>query len=384
MGISQQPNEVRIVCDGLSALQMAFGVMPILATTAQFDILKVIRRVRAALQNRGIRLIPVHVKGHADERQGHAEVSMDEQLNIRMDARAKEFWTKLNTEGWKHYKLRDGCSLTWNKSPVTAQELLKKIPEEELLNHWCEKKGLVNQDQADWGSFSKATRLIRRGKGVFMTKFFSGICGVNKWRKIWGLVDSDICPRCGVAVETTSHLWVCRATEASTLRQQHLDELIQWIRINGGNSRFCYSIRSVLGAISQQNIPNFNQIPEEYREIMAAQAVIGWDKFLMGLWSSQWIAKLKDEAEEQIRIFRRPQRAIAAIISKLWDIGWQLWLGRNAAIYPSEELTAEGELVQRTQIASSLCRKARRKRLDSQSRSREMMRRWIVRREPST
>ena len=143
--------------------------------------------------------------------------------------------------------------------------------------------------------------------------------------------------------------------------------------------------RSVV-SLNESSEPSSNhlQVDHEYREVIAAQAVIGWDKFLMGLWSTQLIAKLKEEADGNIRIFRRPQRAIAAIISKLWDIGWQLWLGWNTAIYPYQELTAEGELVQRTQIGSSLCRQARRKRLDSQSRSREMMRRWIVRRDPST
>ena len=72
-----------------------------------------------------------------------------------------------------------------------------------------------------------------------------------------------------------------------------------------------------------------------------------------------------------------PERAIAVIISKVWEVGWHLWLGRNAAIYPSEEVTAEGETVARSFSNFGLCRKIRRKHKDSGERSRQIMMRWL-------
>jgi len=99
---------------------------------------------------------------------------------------------------------------------------------------------------------------------------------------------------------------------------------------------------SVLQALKLDTTLSITSIPEEYREIVAAQEVIGWDNFLMGLWANQWRCQLKAERLQNKGIFRLPERAIAAMIAKLWEIGWHLWLGRNASIYPAEDVNAEG------------------------------------------
>jgi len=121
-----------------------------------------------------------------------------------------------------------------------------------------------------------------------MTKFFSGICGDNLWRRRWGFTESELCPRCEVEIETTSHLWDCVHPDASTLRQRHLDELIQWITDKGGDSRFCMTVRSILGALRNTSTVPLSSIPAAYREAVAEQQIIGWDNFLMGLWVIQW------------------------------------------------------------------------------------------------
>lgn len=63
---------------------------------------------------------------------------------------------------------------------------------DQTLNYWCKSKTIPRVDDVDWSSMAKATRAMRRGKGIFLTKFFSGISGVNKWRNIWGLVPSKL------------------------------------------------------------------------------------------------------------------------------------------------------------------------------------------------
>ncbi len=109
---------------------------------------------------------------------------------------------------------------------------------------------------------------------------------------------------------------------------------------------------------------------------MAAQAIIGWDNFLMGCWSIQWQQSLRAEYEAMDSP-RQPERTIAEIIAKLWEISWDLWLGRNAAVYPNQEISAEGEVVPRVICPTSLCRPVRRRRLDSVGRSRAFMMRWL-------
>jgi len=81
-----------------------------------------------------------------------------------------------------------------------------------------------------------------------------------------------------------------------------------------------------LQALKMGTTFSITSIPEEYREIVAAQEVIGWDNFLMGLWAYQWRCQLKADRLQNKGIFRLPERAIAAVIAKLWYIARLLTL----------------------------------------------------------
>ena len=109
---------------------------------------------------------------------------------------------------------------------VNSSLIQTAIHERDLRHYWLDSKGIPETAEVDWNSIAKASRAIRRGKGVFLTKFFSGFCGVNRWRKKWGMAESDQCGRCLQAVESTEHLWVCRADEAKALRENKVDEII--------------------------------------------------------------------------------------------------------------------------------------------------------------
>ena len=130
----------------------------------------------------------------------------------------------------------------------------------------------------------------------------------------------------------------------------------------------------MLGAIASQGILSVHSIPEEYRDAVAAQVVIGWDNFPMGCWALEWRERLRWEYEA-LHISRQPERTIASIIERLWETSWDLWLGRNAAVYPRQVLSAEGELVTQDIIPTRLCRRTRRGRIDRAGRA--CMDKWL-------
>jgi len=229
LGNTSYPSEVRVICDGLSALQSSFGVSPSQAGQSILDILQLIRQVRASILAKGIRISPIHAHGHADESEVATAHTFEESLNIAMDARAKNYWLKMNTSGWPQDPLKGICVLRWEKRVVEVKDLGFRISSSALKSYWLKSKFIPATTDVDWAAFSKATRLVRRGKGVFMTKFFSGICGVNQWRRRRGITQSEHCPRCERETETADHLWDCGHSEAALLRQRHLDELIQLI-----------------------------------------------------------------------------------------------------------------------------------------------------------
>ena len=158
------------------------------------------------------------------------------------------------------------------------------------------------------------------------------------------------------------------------MRRNKMDEIIGWIREQGGNTVFSGAMRSVLGAVRHHGDPAWATIPEEYREAFAAQQVVGWNNFLMGCWAIEWREGLRAEYDSRNER-KQPERMVAAIITRLWETSWDLWLGRNAAVYPSQVLSAEGELIQVDVRTTSLCRRSRRNKEVNSSRA--CMRRWL-------
>ncbi len=229
----------------------------------------------------------------------------------------------------------------------------------------------------DWALLAVATRSVRRGKGIFLAEFFSGFCGVNRWLKIWDLRESATCQRCQEAVETTAHLWKCPAPEACTLRDRLFDELLTWLRRKRGNSNFSRTVHSVVESMKHQADINLSSIPEKLRNALVAQAAIAWDIFLMGCWSIEWSHRLREENKE-LEILRLPERVIAAIIARLWEISWDLWLGRNSVVYPNSETSVEGDTVQRNITTTRLCRAERRRKREGIERSSVLMRQWLA------
>ena len=66
------------------------------------------------------------------------------------------------------------------------------------------------------------------------------------------------------------------------------------------------------------------------------QDQIGWEAFLFGFWSLQWKGvHLQYLQSLQSKISLR--RWISEIIQKFWQVAWDLWDHRNAALHRNEE-----------------------------------------------
>ena len=57
-----------------------------------------------------------HVKGNAEA----GELTSDEVLNIRMDSRAKAFWTKMKAMDLKGSGIHTSCTVRWEGRVVTG------------------------------------------------------------------------------------------------------------------------------------------------------------------------------------------------------------------------------------------------------------------------
>ena len=133
----------------------------------------------------------------------------------------------------------------------------------------------------------------------------------------------------------------------------------------------------VLSCVKQRVDIDLLTIPDSFKEAVTAQSIIGWENFLLGCWSIEWVRRLREEYAEK-EINRLPERTLAAIIARLWEISWDLWLGRNAAVCPSSVITAEGETIPSEIRPSRLSRRQRRRHKEGVERSQSIMAAWLA------
>ncbi|CAJ1966331.1 unnamed protein product, partial [Cylindrotheca closterium] len=111
--------KVRIACDGLSAIKMAFEDRQLSPTDAQFDL---VSSIREAILLSSVDWAPQHVYGHLDKSNLFDKLSWWEKRNLEVDGMAVEYRKELETANhliapnprfftklaWRHYGHRSG------------------------------------------------------------------------------------------------------------------------------------------------------------------------------------------------------------------------------------------------------------------------------------
>ncbi|CAJ1939400.1 unnamed protein product [Cylindrotheca closterium] len=86
--------KVRIACDGLSAIEMAFKDRPLSPTDAPFDL---VSSIWEAMLRSSVDWSPQHVYGHLDKSNLFDELSWWEKRNLEVDGMAVEYRKELET-----------------------------------------------------------------------------------------------------------------------------------------------------------------------------------------------------------------------------------------------------------------------------------------------
>jgi hypothetical protein len=116
-----------------------------------------------------------HVKGHQDTTKSVDNLDLLSQLNIRMDAKAKEFWsatngktstTNLILEPWPTFI--EAKKLTSN----LREALREHCPSENTLNYWQKKRQFQSSSvrDIDWDAFGAAMQAVPPGMQRWVTK----------------------------------------------------------------------------------------------------------------------------------------------------------------------------------------------------------------------
>ena len=73
------------------------------------------------------------------------------------------------------------------------------------------------------------------------------------------------------------------------------------------------------------------------QDLLGAQNEIGWHNFLFGLVAKEWAILQQKEYERQ-GSRRTGKRWVTALIRKLWDISWDMWMLRNRALHTGDKV----------------------------------------------
>jgi hypothetical protein len=183
-----------------------------------------------------------------------------------------------------------------------------------------------------WEACAEAMSKLPFGKRRWLLlKHATGFCGVGKMELRRGNQDHDDCPRCGQP-EDSVHVLTCQDPGAGTtftLALQNLDTHMRSI-FTAPEIR-----QAILKSINHwRRHQHFSSRPTPLQDLFGVcEAVLeqnlrGWYNFLLGRLSTRW-ANAQQRYLESIEKRNSGRRWTIAILSKIWDISWNMWEQRN-------------------------------------------------------
>jgi len=103
--------------------------------------------------------------------------------------------------------------------------------EDKALQYW-KSTGKLTQQPMDMDVIRHTSRNSPLWKRRWLSKWFSGICGVGRWLLRWEEQPHSKCPRCLTNDETVDHVICCQHADAALLWDSGIEELTEWMNSN--------------------------------------------------------------------------------------------------------------------------------------------------------
>ena len=340
--------KVTLACDGASALSQCFDNEKPKPGDSQFDLIHATRNLMAKFPKAS--WLPRHVKGHQDN-DPMAELDEWALLNIEMDEHAKLAWARHRGDGNIGAQLPESPWLVAiNNDPVVRnfdQTVREHILGNRLLKWWTRKSkpsaGVFAK--VDWEALSSAMKKVPQTRRIWIAKHAAGFCAVGKMMSRFNSEISPQCPRCSEPVETAQHVWACQDPGAVAQWEKSLERLDYWMRDHNTAPSIRTDILAHLRAWKQGARDGVGPSASITLPALLEQDEIGWDAFLEGRVSNQWIG-IQQRYLLSIKSMASSSRWLAALITKLWDVAWDQWEHRNGIVHQGAEATALKHLQQ--------------------------------------
>jgi len=286
---------VTIGCDNkgvISQMTKQYHYVP--CSVKHTDIIRAILSIR---QQCPISLSFHYVAGHQDEFSRPEELPPLARLNITADSLARQELHRLGQsqappmpfftivgEAW-YLALAQGRISSNPSGP-----LLEHLSARQALPYWQHKHNLSNETLSDisWDILGQALADKPPTYRMWVSKFSSGHSAIGKSMAQWGQWQSDICPACQTATETTEHVLFCRHPIRSACWHQQVAKLMQWMREADTHPDITATFENVLSSQGQHSF--CSQAPHSVYAAAFSQDKIGIFGLLTGRLSSLWIS----------------------------------------------------------------------------------------------
>jgi hypothetical protein len=194
--------------------------------------------------------------------------------------------------------------------------------------YWTQKSRATDSsfESVHWLRLGQALAKMPHTRRLFCTKHTVGMCGIGKFQKLWKARETDECPHCGL-VEDALHVWTCKSQQVSDVWSTSLCQLKTSLDKLETDPALTKLIIEYLNA--WRNDHNLcSTSPHEFTELLHLQDNIGARQFFEGWIHKEWEATQERYYRE--KNFRRSRkRWTIALITKMWDVAWDLWEYRN-------------------------------------------------------
>jgi hypothetical protein len=334
---------VEVGLDGDQAMKNIFGTWPLNPKQADYDLLKDLRK---KIKDSPITWTGRWVEGHQDDQTQLDDLDRWGQLNVECDGLAKAYWNEcMNNDSWLPNKgfADEGWSVWIEGKKLTKldkQALYDYCFSKRTKAYWSKKHNLTTEliTNINWDACQQALHKLPFGKRRWLLKHATGFCGVGKMEQRRGNQDHAECPSCG-QFEDAIHVARCKGTGTDVV----FELAVQKLEITMGEKFTAPDIAAIIGKrirqwrkhSNEQTIDQETPIPRYYKtdefgtkDAVKEQDRIGWYNLLLGRMSKKWM-DAQQKYLESIGKRTTGRRWAIAIISKLWDIAWDMWQHRN-------------------------------------------------------
>jgi hypothetical protein len=332
---------ITVHCDCKSAIERAFSsIRPIKLHDASHDLLHAIQHEKTSTY---ITWSGQHISGHQDELVPFAQLDRISQLNVLVDHQAKDMIQQAMISTKQRIVYSPSWRIRLGSTPIIHdidQVLYDLVHAPSVKQYWIQKGRITGEtfSTVNWNRLGQALNKMSLSRRLFCSKHTSGMCGVGKFQKLWRMRETDACPHCRL-FEDALHIWTCAADTVADVWSKSLLSLRKTLQRLDTDPELISLMLTYLKTWREggflQRIPG-----HQYHALLGLQETIGARQFFEGWMHTEW-----EHIQHQYYLATQSscssKRWTIAIITKMWEIAWDLWDFRNAVYHHQQNHSLE-------------------------------------------